>query len=180
MIREVLTYPDKRLKQLSKTVEHFDKELHRLLEDMVETMIAKNGIGLAAIQIGVPLRVLIINIPDSEGNQNKETLIEAINPKIVEAKGSTTYTEGCLSVPEYYDEVERYEWVKVEYQNRHGEHVSIETDDLLAIAFQHEIDHLDGHLFIEKLPMLKRKRFEKEWKKGHKEIKTKPRSKSKG
>ncbi|WP_281951873.1 peptide deformylase [Nitrosophilus kaiyonis] len=169
MIREIVVYPDKRLKQISKPVEKFDEELHKLLDDMYETMIAKNGIGLAAIQVGVPLRALIINLPNEEGEQKKEDLIEVINPKILETKGNTTYTEGCLSVPEYYDDVERAEWIKVEFFDRFGNKKVVESDGLLAIAFQHEIDHLNGHLFIEKLSFLKRKKFEKEWKKRRKE-----------
>ncbi len=168
MIRQIITYPDKRLFMRSNEVEAFDEELHRLLDDMYETMIAKNGIGLAAIQVAVPLRALIINLPDEEGKQHKEDLLELINPVIVESRGTQVYTEGCLSVPEYYDDVERAEWVKVEYQDRHGNKKTIETDGLLAVAIQHEMDHLDGHLFIEKLPYLKRKKFEKEWKKKRK------------
>ncbi|WP_456323842.1 peptide deformylase [Hydrogenimonas sp.] len=173
MIRKIVVYPDKRLKQRSCEVVEFDSTLHTLLDDMNETMTAKNGIGLAAIQVGVPLRALLINLPDEEGEQYPENLIEVINPVIVDRRGSTTYTEGCLSVPEYYDDVERSEWVKVEFQDRYGEKKSIETDGLLAIAFQHEMDHLDGHLFIEKLSFLKRKKFEKEWKKKLKEMREK-------
>ncbi|OQX72656.1 MAG: peptide deformylase [Campylobacteraceae bacterium 4484_4] len=169
----ILVYPDKRLKQQSHPVTEFDAKLHKLLDDMNETMMASNGIGLAAIQVGEPIRALLINLPDEEGNQYPENLIEVINPVILEKKGSTTYTEGCLSVPEYYDDVERAEWVRVEFQDRHGEKKEIETDGLLAIAFQHEMDHLDGHLFIEKLSFLKRKKFEKEWKKKLKELKEK-------
>ena len=165
MIREIVVYPDKRLKQVSRPIEKFDKKLHSLLEDMYDTMSAKNGIGLAAIQIGIPLRALIINLPKEEGEQKKEDLIEAINPKILESKGSIIYTEGCLSVPEYYDDIERAKWVKVEFFDRFGNKKILETDGLLAIAFQHEIDHLNGHLFIEKLSFLKRKKFEKEWRK---------------
>ena len=165
MIREIITYPDKRLFLRSNEVETFDEELHSLLDDMYETMIAKNGIGLAAIQVAVPLRALIINLPDEEGKQHKEDLLELINPVIVEQKGSQVYTEGCLSVPEYYDDVERAEWVRVEYQDRQGNKKILEADGLLAVAVQHEMDHLDGHLFIERLPYLKRKKFEKEWKK---------------
>ena len=168
MIRQIITYPDKRLFMRSSEVEKFDEELHRLLDDMYETMLAKNGIGLAAIQVAVPLRALIINLPDEEGKQHKEDLLELINPVIVESRGTQVYTEGCLSVPEYYDDVERAEWVKVEYQDRYGNKKTIETDGLLAVAIQHEMDHLDGHLFIEKLPYLKRKKFEKEWKKKRK------------
>ncbi len=164
MVREIITYPNKILKQKSKPVERFDEELHTLLDDMYETMIAKNGIGLAAIQVGIPLRALIINLADEEGNQHKEDLIEVINPKILEMDGTTVYTEGCLSVPEYYDDVERAERIKVEYFDRFGNRIERECDGLLAIAFQHEIDHLNGHLFIEKLSFLKRKKFEKEWK----------------
>ena len=165
MIRQIITYPDKRLFLRSNEVETFDEELHSLLDDMYETMIAKNGIGLAAIQVAVPLRALIINLPDEEGKQHKENLLELINPVIVEQKGSQVYTEGCLSVPEYYDDVERAEWVRVEYQDRQGNKKILEANGLLAVAVQHEMDHLDGHLFIEKLPYLKRKKFEKEWKK---------------
>jgi len=168
LIREIVTYPDKILKKKSKDVERFDKELHTLLDDMYETMIEKKGIGLAAIQIAVPLNALIINLSDEEGNQSKDDLIEVINPKILLQEGITTYTEGCLSVPEYYDDVERSKWIKVEYFDRFGNKIEKEYDDLMAIAFQHETDHLKGHLFIEKLSFLKRKKFEKEWKKRNK------------
>ena len=165
MIRDIVTYPNKILKKTSKDVEKFDKELHTLLDDMYETMIAKKGIGLAAIQIAIPLNVLIINLADEEGNQPKEDLIEVINPKIILQEGITTYTEGCLSVPEYYDDVERSKRIKVEYFDRFGNKIEKDYEDLMAIAFQHEMDHLRGHLFIEKLSFLKRKKFEKEWKK---------------
>ncbi|WP_457593147.1 peptide deformylase [Hydrogenimonas sp.] len=167
----ILVYPDRRLKEQSLPVTDFDASLHKLLDDMNDTMMASSGIGLAAIQVGIPLRVLLINLPDEEGNQFPENLIEVINPVILEKRGSTTYTEGCLSVPEYYDDVERAEWIRVEFFTRHGERREIETDGLLAVAFQHEMDHLDGHLFIEKLSFLKRKKFEKEWKKKLKEKK---------
>ncbi len=171
MIREIITYPDKRLFLRSNEVERFDEELHRLLDDMYETMMAKGGIGLAAIQIAVPLRALIINLPDDEGKQHKEELLELINPKIVEAKGSIVYPEGCLSVPEYFEDVERFGWVKVEYQDRFGQPHTLEAEGVLAVAVQHEMDHLDGHLFIERLPYLKRKKFEKEWKKRKAKVK---------
>jgi len=171
MVREIVVYPDKRLKMISKPVENFDEELHTLLDDMYETMITKNGVGLAAIQIGVPLRVLIINVPvetDSEDprvQQPKENTLEVINPVILEAEGKTRYQEGCLSVPGYFEEVDRYKEVRIEYQDRHGEKHIIEDDEFLSIALQHEIDHLDGKVFVEKLSILKRKKFEKEWKK---------------
>ena len=174
MKRDIVIYPDKRLKQHSRPVEHFDAELHALLDDMYDTMVEGNGVGLAAIQIAVPLRVLIINVPvetDSEDprvQQPKENTLEVINPVILEADGKTRYQEGCLSVPGYFEEVERFKKIKIEYQNRHGEKIILEDDDFLAIALQHEMDHLDGRLFIEKLSILKRKKFEKEWKKRQK------------
>ena len=166
MIREIVVYPDKRLKLVSKEIKEFDEKLHTLLDDMYETMISKNGIGLAAIQIGIDLQALIINlVREDEEKQFKEDLIEVINPKILEMDGETTYQEGCLSVPEYYDDVKRAEHIKVSFFDREGnEHIK-EYNGLMAIAFQHEMDHLNGHLFIEKLSFLKRKKFEKEWKK---------------
>lgn len=175
MVREVVIYPDKRLKLVSKEVTSFDRELHTLLDDMYDTMRAKNGVGLAAIQVGVDKRVLIINnplenIPEGEDEQPKENTLEIINPVIVEKDGSTKFQEGCLSVPGVYEEVERAKHIKIEYFDRHGEKHVIEDDDFLAIAIQHEIDHLDGKVFIEKLSFTKRKKFEKEWKKRQKSL----------
>jgi peptide deformylase len=171
MVRDILIYPDKRLKEVSKEVESFDEELHNLLDDMYETMINKNGVGLAAIQIGIPKRVLIINVPieaDSEEPevlQPKENTLEVINPKILHSEGKTKYQEGCLSVPGYFEEVDRFKFVRIEYQDRFGKKHILEDDEFLAIAIQHEMDHLDGKIFVEKLSLLKRKKFEKEWKK---------------
>jgi len=162
---DIVTYPNKVLKKISKPVERFDKEFHTLLDDMYETMVAKNGVGLAAIQVAVPIRALLIDIGDEEGKQSKDTLIEVINPEFLEWSGAVKDTEGCLSVPEYFDEVERYEKVKVKYFDRFGKEHITEADGLLSVAFQHETDHLDGHLFIERLDYIKRKKFEKEWKK---------------
>jgi len=165
MILKILTYPDPKLKEASTDVEVFDNELHTLLDDMYETMLANNGIGLAAIQVGVTKNVLIINIPNENDEQSKEDLIEAINPRILEKDGETLYQEGCLSVPEYYEEVKRAEEVLIEYYTRDGERLEKRYNGLYAIAFQHEMDHLKGHLFIEKLNLTKRQKFEKEWKK---------------
>ena len=170
MVREIVVYPDKRLKQVSKEVTQFDETLHTLLDDMYDTMRAKNGVGLAAIQIGVDQRVLIINIPlegipEGEDEQPRDNTLEMINPVIIEKDGSTKFQEGCLSVPGIYEEVERAKHVKVEYYDRFGKKHTIEDDDFLAIAIQHEMDHLDGKVFIEKLSYMKRKKFEKEWKK---------------
>jgi peptide deformylase len=173
MVREIVVYPDKRLKLISKEVESFNGTLHDLLDDMYDTMRARNGVGLAAIQVGVDMRALIVNIPlegaDGEHDQPKENTIEMINPVILEKDGSEKFQEGCLSVPGIYEEVERAKHVKVEYLDREGNKHVIEDDDFLAIAIQHEIDHLDGKVFIEKLSFTKRKKFEKEWKRRSKE-----------
>jgi len=156
---------------ISDSVEKFDNELHQLLDDMYETMISRNGVGLAAIQIGIPKRVLIINVPIDMDNeeieqQPKENTLEIINPEITyRSDDMVKFQEGCLSVPGYYDDIERYAMVTIEYQDRDGNRQIIEDDEFLAIALQHEIDHLDGKLFIEKLSYIKRKKFEKEWKK---------------
>ena len=165
MIREVITYPDKLLRLKSKDVEQFDSELHTLLDDMYDTMMAQNGVGLAAIQIAIPLNVLIINIPDDKDVQDKSELIEAINPVITHKDGKQVFTEGCLSVPGYSEDVTRAMNIKVEYFNRFGEKQTMEAEGFLAVAWQHEMEHLAGHLFIENLSFLKRKKFEKEWKK---------------
>ena len=164
-VLDIVTYPSKVLKQISKPVERFDNDLHKLLDDMYETMIAKNGVGLAAIQVGIPIRALLIDIGDEEGKQSKDTLIEVINPEFLEWSGTQKDKEGCLSVPEYYDEVERYAKVKVKFFDRFGKEYIMDAEGLLSVAFQHETDHLDGHLFIERLDYIKRKKFEKEWKK---------------
>jgi len=168
MVRDIVIYPDKRLKLISKEVIAFDAELHTLLEDMYDTMLSKKGVGLAAIQIGVDKRVLIINLPQDESDDaviKKEETLEIINPVFIHKEGSCKHQEGCLSIPGVYEDIERSESIVVEYQNRHGEKKTIEDNDFLAIAIQHEIDHLDGKVFIEKLSFIKRKKFEKEWKK---------------
>jgi len=164
-VLDIVTYPNKILKQVSKPVERFDSELHKLLDDMYETMIAKNGVGLAAIQVAVPIRALIIDIGDEEGKQGEKTKIEVINPEFLKWEGTIKDTEGCLSVPDYFDEVERYEKVKVKFFDRFGKEHVMDAEGLLSVAFQHETDHLDGHLFVERLDYIRRKKFEKEWKK---------------
>ncbi|WP_169753328.1 peptide deformylase [Campylobacter mucosalis] len=171
MILEVLTYPNKKLFERSTEVSVFDENLHKLLDDMYDTMIAKEGIGLAAIQIGVAKRVFIVNLVKEDGVQDKADLIEVINPIFSEKTGECVYQEGCLSVPGYYDDVKRAERVRLDYQDRFGNSQTIETDGLLAIALQHENDHLDGHLFIERIGFNKRKKFDKEFKQGKKQDK---------
>ena len=168
MIQDIVVYPDKRLKEVSSPVEKFDEALHRLLDDMYDTMVAKKGVGLAAIQIGIAKRVLIINLPEDDADDvviKKEDTLEIINPIFTSMEGKCKHQEGCLSVPGFYEEIERASHIVMEYQDRYGEKKVIENQDFLAIALQHEIDHLDGKVFIEKLSFIKRKKFEKEWKK---------------
>jgi peptide deformylase len=175
MIREVITYPNPILRKKSKDVEVFDKKLHTLLDDMNDTMDEYGGVGLAAIQIGIDLNVLIINIPiDNEGAENDgkqldENLIEAINPVVTHKNGELVFNEGCLSIPGFHAEVTRAENITVEYFNRQGVKQTMQANDFLAIAWQHEMEHLSGHVFIEHLSFLKRKKFEKEWKRQIKE-----------
>jgi peptide deformylase len=173
MIQEIITYPNKLLRTKSKDVEEFDNKLHTLLDDMYDTMIAKDGVGLAAIQISVPLNVLIICLPDEENNQSHDNVLEAINPVITSKEGEIVFTEGCLSVPEVHEEIKRAQDITVEYFDRNGQKHQMEAQEFLAVVWQHELDHLEGHLFIEKLSMFKRKKFEKEWKKKLKELKNK-------
>ena len=165
MIKEVITYPNKLLRVKSKNVEQFDNELHTLLEDMYDTMMAEGGVGLAAIQIAIPLNILIINIPNEEDIQDKDELIEAINPIVTHKDGTQIFTEGCLSVPGFNEDITRAQHIIVEHFDRHGNKQTMECEDFLAVAWQHEMEHLAGHLFIENLSIIKRKKFEKEWKK---------------
>ena len=167
----IVEYPDKRLRNKSIKVEKFDSELHELLEAMYPIMINTNGIGLAAIQVGIAKEVLILNIPDEDGEQPKENLIEIINPVVTHKDGESVYQEGCLSVPSFYEDIKRFETITINYQDRDANTKTIEADGLLSIAIQHEMDHLEGILFIDKLSYSRRKKFEKEYKRMQKEKK---------
>lgn len=167
----IVEYPDKKLREKSLKVEAFDDSLHQLLDAMYPIMMNTNGIGLAAIQVSYPLQVLILNIPNEDGEQVYENLLEIINPVITCQNGETVYQEGCLSVPSFYEDIKRFETTTINYQDRHGNTNTLEADGLLSIAIQHEIDHLNGILFIDKLTSSRRRKFEKEYKKMLKEKK---------
>ncbi|GGG30076.1 peptide deformylase [Chelatococcus composti] len=155
-IRPIIVIPDPRLKQRSEPIEAVTDEIRRLAEDMLETMYAAPGIGLAAVQIGVLKRLVVLDV-SREGEEKRPMVF--INPEIVWASEETsTYEEGCLSIPEYYEEVERPARVRVRYLDLDGKQQEIEADGLLATCLQHEIDHLDGVLFIDHLSKLKRDR----------------------
>lgn len=154
-IRPILHYPDKRLREPGEPVTDFGDELQTLVDDMAETMYAAPGVGLAATQIGVKLRVFIIDIATDDDEPSDLKVF--VNPELVELDGETTFDEGCLSFPGAREEIDRAERVKVRAQDRHGETFELEADGLLAIAIQHENDHLDGKLMIDKLGVLRRR-----------------------
>jgi peptide deformylase len=160
MIRRILTYPDPELKKKSAPVTIINEKITELVKDMAETMYDAPGVGLAAVQIGVHQRVIVIDVsPKGE----KPDLIVAINPVIVHSEGTSCDEEGCLSVPQYGASVKRHASVVVKALNLEGEEVTYRADGLLAIAFQHEIDHLDGILFVDHLSPLKREIFRKKY-----------------
>lgn len=162
-IRDILTVPDPRLKLKSQPVEAVDDELRALMDDMLETMYAAPGIGLAAIQIGVPKRVIVMDLA-REGEDKQPRYF--VNPEILAASDDTQpYEEGCLSVPDIYDEVERPAKVKLRYLNYQGEQVEEDAEGLFAVCIQHEMDHLEGVLFIDHLSRLKREQAIKKVKK---------------
>ena len=155
-VREILTVPDRRLKTVSEPVEAVDDELRALMDDMIETMYAAPGIGLAAIQIGVPKRVLVMDLSRSDEEPAPRYFV---NPEILwRSEETLPYEEGCLSVPDIYDEVERPAKVKLRYMNYHGETIEEDAEGMFAVCIQHEMDHLNGVLFIDYLSRLKRQR----------------------
>ncbi|KEC56140.1 peptide deformylase [Bartonella koehlerae] len=166
-IKPLVIVPDPILREISKSVEHIDSAIQKLADDMLETMYHAQGIGLAAIQIGIPLRMLVIDV--SRNDKLKNPLI-IINPEVLWLSNERNiYKEGCLSIPEYFAEVERPKRLRVRYQNRDGKQTEIEADDLLAICLQHEIDHLNGRLFIDYLSKIKRDMVIRKFKKRTKE-----------
>ena len=153
-LRPILTAPDPRLQAVSTDVVNVDAEIRKLVDDMAESMYEASGIGLAAVQVGVPKRVIVIDLDQKEGKKNPRAFI---NPKILWASEETAvFEEGCLSVPEIWDDVERPARIKAEYLDRDGVKQTLEADGMLATCLQHEMDHLNGVLFIDHLSRLKR------------------------
>ncbi|MTH52690.1 peptide deformylase [Bacillus mangrovi] len=144
-IMKIVEHPDPVLEQPCEKVTEFDRDLVRLLKDMHETMMAADGVGLAAPQVGIPKRIAVVDIGDEYGR------IELINPKVLASRGEQTGPEGCLSFPGLFGEVKRPDYVKVHAFNRKGKPYTVEADGFLARALQHEIDHLDGILFTSKV-----------------------------
>jgi len=168
--RPILTLPDPRLRLVSAPVDKVDAEIRKLVDDMFETMYGAPGIGLAAIQVGVPRRVVIMDLAKKDEPKNPRVYI---NPELLWASEErASYEEGCLSIPEYYEEVERPAQVKVRYTDLEGNAQEVEANGLLATCLQHEIDHLNGVLFIDHISRLKRERVVKKFAKAAKRAAT--------
>ncbi len=150
----ILHFPDPRLRTVAKPVENFDDELKQLVRDMFETMYEAPGIGLAATQVDRHIRLLVMDV--SETRNQPRCLI---NPEIIESDGEEEMDEGCLSVPGFYEKVQRADWIKVRAHNERGEINEFEADGLEAVCIQHEMDHLEGKLFVDYLSNLKRNRI---------------------
>jgi len=155
-ILEILNYPDKRLRKVAKPVAKVDETIKKLVDDMFETMYSAPGIGLAATQVNIHQQVIVIDISDE-----KSQPLCLINPEIVAEQGTESCDEGCLSVPDVYETVERSEKVTVKALNQSGDEYTLDADGLLAVCIQHEIDHLKGKLFVDYLSPLKLQRIKK-------------------
>lgn len=164
--RTILVYPDERLREVAEPVEEVDDSIRQLIEDMAETMYAAPGVGLAANQIGVLKRVFVIDIADENEPSDLKVFI---NPEILDATGSQTYQEGCLSFPDASEEIKRAERVRVRALDAQGKPFELEAEGLLAVAIQHENDHLNGVLMIDKLGPIKRRRLGQKLKKARDE-----------
>ncbi|KYG65658.1 peptide deformylase [Bdellovibrio bacteriovorus] len=178
MIKKILTFPDPKLREVSTPVKEFAPELKQLSEDMIETMYDANGIGLAAPQIGELKRMIVIDTrPKDEGGRRykydemsdlekavPQPLI-LINPEIVKGEGKTTFDEGCLSIPGYYETVERFNYIEMKAFDINGKEFIVKTDGLLAICMQHELDHLEGTLFVDHLSFVKSNKIKNQIKK---------------
>ena len=155
-LRSILHYPDNRLRQLCPNQSEYNDELRKLILDMFETMYHEKGIGLSAIQINVITRVITIDV-----SKDKNEKIVLINPLILEKREPIVFDEGCLSVPGFYEKVDRYNYIKYQANDINGKAFEAEATDLLAVCIQHEIDHLDGKLFVDYLSDMKRAKIEK-------------------
>jgi len=166
-LRDILILPDNRLRLVSKPVGKIDSATRKLIEDMFETMYAAPGIGLAAIQVGEPKRLITLDLSKKDEPKSPQVFI---NPELVwQSEERHTHEEGCLSIPDYYEEVERPAEVRVKYLDRDGKAQEVEANALLATALQHEIDHLNGVLFIDHISKLKRDRIIKKFAKAAKQ-----------
>jgi len=154
-LRDVLKFPDKRLRTVSQPIAEVTDEIRALANDMLEVVYGEPGIGLAAPQVGEPVRLIVVDTQWTEDGAERNPLV-LVNPEIHDPQGRIVWTEGCLSVPDFEAEVERAERVRLQARDLDGNEITIEASDLQAVCFQHEIDHLDGILFIDRISRLKR------------------------
>jgi peptide deformylase len=169
MLRPIIVIPDPRLREVAAPVARVDDAVRRLMDDMLETMYEAPGIGLAAVQIGVMQRVVVLDVAKRKDEDASAAPLFLANPEILwESDERSVYEEGCLSIPEYYEEVERPARVRVGFLDRDGARREIEADGILATCLQHEIDHLNGVLFIDHISRLKRDRVVKKFSKAAK------------
>jgi len=164
-ILDILYYPDKRLRTVAKRVEKVDDSIKKLVEDMFETMYIAPGIGLAATQVDKHVQVIVIDV-----SEDKDQPLCLINPEIVAEEGAESCDEGCLSVPDIYETVERAEKVTIKALNENGDEYTLDANELLAVCIQHEMDHLKGKLFVDYLSPLKRQRVKKRLLKAQREL----------
>jgi len=162
---DILHYPDPRLYNKAIAVERVDERVRMLIDNMLETMYAAPGIGLAAVQVNVPLRVITIDVSEERNDP-----LCLVNPEVLRRRGTVELEEGCLSVPGVYDVVPRSEWIRLQALNREGDVFEMEASDLLAVCIQHEMDHLEGKLFVDYLSQLKRQRIRKRARKLNKQV----------
>lgn len=155
-ILNILKYPDQRLYTIANEVKVVNSEIKMLISDMAETMYSAPGIGLAATQVDVHQRIIVIDI-----SEDKNNLLVLINPRLLEKRGEETNQEGCLSVPEVFEKVKRAEWIKVSALDENGKKFELEAEGLLAVCIQHEVDHLLGKVFVDYLSNLKKNRIKK-------------------
>jgi peptide deformylase len=160
----ILEFPDPRLRTRAQPVEQVDQSIRKLIDDMFETMYAAPGIGLAATQVNVHKRVLVIDV-----SEDRKQPLALVNPEVIKRDGVEESEEGCLSVPGYYEKVTRAENIRVRALDRSGKQIEFDADGLLAVCIQHEIDHLEGKLFVDYLSELKRTRIRKKLEKEHKD-----------
>jgi len=162
-ILTILEFPDERLRKKAAVVKTVDDKIKKLVDDMLETMYESKGVGLAATQVDVHQRVIVIDV-----SEERDDPLFLINPEIIEKDGIEESEEGCLSVPGFYEKVKRAEHIRVKALNREGQSFEFEARDLLAVCVQHEIDHLNGKLFVDYISSLKRQRIKKKLEKTHK------------
>lgn len=165
MILDIVKYPDPFLKTTATPVETVDDSVRKLIDDMIETMYHARGIGLASVQVGDARRVIVLDVPDEDENERVKgkNLMAFVNPEIIWSEGETIFEEGCLSVPGVNADVERAARLRLKAMDRDGNPVELEAEGLLAIALQHEIDHINGILFIDRLSRLKRELIKRKY-----------------